>query len=416
MFDPYRYKVLLSGRGSGKSVHIAIALLWYASRSKVLVLCLREFMTSIADSSKAQLEQIIEMSGTSEHWYITKTEISHKIAGSRFVFKGIAHNTANIKSFAGADFAWVEECENITSESLELLIPTIRKERSQLIFSGNVKDRMAAIAQKFIENEPPENTVIICNSYLDNPYISKTLLTEANHMRDTNNALYRHIWLGEYLDVGNLIMCQNVVRGVVIPSASDKCIVGVDIARDGGDRTVICVRKGRAILEVYEYTTMDLPRLVHELHGVIKRFSPERINVDSTGHGSWVPDALKPFGVYSTAVCFSDSSRYSDKYNNTRTELYGLARDFFDNGGMIRPNDVGLERELRASYYTLDERNRPKLIPKKEMRVILGVSTDASDAFCLSLVCDGDMFRSTKVQEQLQSTRLNLDLMTAGMM
>lgn len=414
LFGVFRYIVLLSGRGSAKSTHIAIYLIWVASRSKVLVLCLREFMVSIADSSKAQLEYVIKQSGTESSWYITKTEIRHLVTGSRFVFKGIAHNTASIKSFAKADIAWVEECENITSESLEILIPTIREEGSRLIFSGNVKDRMQAVAQKFVENDPPESTVIISNSYLDNPLISKTLLKEAEHMKASNYALYRHIWLGEYLESGNLIICRNVVRGKHIHAASDKVVVGIDIARDGGDKTVICVRKGKIIAHMSEYATMDLPTLIHEVQGVIARWKPERINVDSTGHGAWVPDALRSYGIDVRAVCFAESAGDDRKYSNRRTELYGLAADYFEAGGMLRENDNDLERELIASYYVLDNKSRMKMVPKTEIKAKIGCSPDKADAFVLSLLCDGDMFRSTKAHDSIQSSMLSRDLYMAG--
>ena len=413
LFDNHRYKVLLSGRCSGKSVAIAIYLIWIASRVKVKVLCLREFMSSISESSMAQLLEVIEKSGTRSHWDVTKTEIVHIKTGSRFIFKGIRANVESIKSIPDVDLCWCEEASTLSQESLNILIPTIRKKNSQIIFSGNPKSRIEPLAQMFVENEPPPSTIIIANDYRDNPYVSNTLLVEAEHMKETNPEMYSHIYLGEYLDAANLIIIKNVVKGTLPVVISDKVIIGVDIARDG-DRTVICARKGKGIAELKSYPSMDLTNLVHELTGFINRHKPEQINVDSTGHGAWVPDALKAFNIYVKPINFAESSRYDTKYANMRTEIYGLASDFFDNGGKLRPNDIELERELEASYYTLDNHNRIKLIPKDEIKKRIGKSPDLADAFCLSLITSGDMFKSTKKLEEIQQQNLGSSLVTAG--
>lgn len=414
LFGKYRYKVCFSGRGSAKSTHIAIALIWYASRCKMKILCVREHLNSIKDSSKAQIELIIEQSGTMNQWTITNTEIIHKHTGSVFLFKGIATNYNSIKSIPDIDICWVEECETLSQESLNVLIPTIRKQNSQIWFSGNPKDRMQAVSQLFIENEPPPDTVIISNDYRDNPYISATLLAEAMHMRDSNPEMYSHVWLGEYLDTANMILVKNATRGEVPRLVSDKCVIGVDIARDGGDRTVICVRKGKNIEELLIFPTMELNLLTHQLQTLIFKHKPEQINVDSTGHGAWVPDGLKSTGVSVTSVSFNGSAKHADRYSNVRSELYGLAEKYFANGGKIRFNDIELERELEASYYTLDNKNRIALVPKTEIKKRIGKSPDIADAFCLSLLCVGDMFMSTVRADKIAMANHTSSLLKSG--
>ena len=159
LFDKYRYKVLLSGRSSGKSVAVATYLIWVASRCKVKILCVREFMDSISESSMAQILEVIDKSGTRSAWTITKTEIVHNTTKSRFIFKGIKTNPESVKSIPYIDLCWVEEANTLSKESLDILIPTIRKANAQIIFTGNPKDRMEALAQMFVENPPPPDTL-----------------------------------------------------------------------------------------------------------------------------------------------------------------------------------------------------------------------------------------------------------------
>jgi phage terminase large subunit len=405
LFSDKRYKVLLSGRGSGKSFHAAVALIWYASRVKTKILCLREFMNSIGDSSKEQIEEVIELSGTRDSWYITLKSITHKITGSTFIFKGLRNNYNSLKSIPNIDIAVIEECSGLTTESINALIPTIRKQGSQIWFLGNPKDRNDPVAAMFIEKGDRPDTILIANDYRDNPFISKTILEEAELMRLDNEILYKHIYLGEYLDTANLILVNNIRKATATRLSNAKVVIGVDIARDGGDRTVIYVRTGKCPADVKIYNNMDLPKLTHELQALITKYKPERINIDSTGHGAWCADGLKSYGIDVKTVNFASSSRKPEKYGNMRSELYALAGKYFEGGGVIRPQDNDLDTELSASYYTLDNKNRVCLIPKQEIKKMIGKSPDVADAFCLSLLCDGDMFTSTKVSDAIDEAR-----------
>lgn len=413
LFDKIRYKVLLSGRGSGKSFHAALALIWYASRFKMRILCLREFMNSIGDSSKAQIEQVIELSGTRDHWDITRTSITHKVTGSTFIFKGLRNNYNSLKSIPDIDIAVIEECSGLTSESLNALIPTIRKEGSQIWFLGNPKDRNDPVASMFIENGDRPDTVIIANDYRDNPFCSKTILEEAEQMRINNETLYKHIYLGEYLDTANLVLVNNVVKANTPRTTNARVIIGLDIARDGGDQTVAVVRTGKTIADIKTYDTMNLDRLVHEMQYLINKYHPERINIDSTGMGAWLPESLKNYNIDVRGINFASSPRNQKKYNNQRTEMYGLANEYFAGGGVIRPVDTDLDKQLSASYYTLDNKNRICLIPKPEIKKLIGSSPDVADAFCLSLICDGDMFTSS-VQKEMENALINRQLIDAS--
>lgn len=393
LYQNYRYKICQSGRGSSKSVSIATALLWYASRCKMKILCVREYMNSIAESSMAQLIQVIEWSDTVDSWYITKAEIVHKITGSRFIFRGVKSSPASIKSFPDLDIIWIEEAESISKESLDIILPTLRKEGSQLFVSGNNKSRLNAISQYFIVNEPPKGTVVITNSYLDNPFCSKDFIEQAEHMKSTNKPLYDYVYGGQYLDMSKLVLVNNVKTYDTMPlrRPDDIVVIGCDIARNG-DKTVIAVRIGRVVLPLLKYENMDLDKLIMELQGLIYKYSPNLVNVDSTGFGSFVPDGLKMANIKVNGINFACKARKEERYKNKRTELYGLINEFFEQGGVI-PNDVDLIEELEASFYDYDNNNRYALIPKDEIKPVLGRSPDSSDAVGLCMhTNDGKMF------------------------
>ena len=416
LWQAFRYKVLFSGRGSGKSAHLAIFLIWLASRAKIKILCLREFQVSIEESMKAEIEKWIELSGTRKDWICSLRYIKHKYTGSKFIFRGIRNNPKSIKSMTDIGCAVFEECEDATKESIDLLIPTLRLPGSFFIFAGNPKGRSCAVAQMFIENEPPPGTVVINNSYLDNPFCSPELIAEAEHLKATNPALYAHVWLGAYLETENLKMVPEILTGTPLIPPSAKTVIGCDTARTGGDRTCICVRRGTKVVELLEYPSMDKDLLVHTLTNLHLRYKPERINVDTTGHGSWCGDMLRNAGIKGVHdINFSSSATKDKDFSNKRTEMYSLPSEFFRRGGRIDANALTLIQELEASTYTLDLKNRMKRVPKDEIRKLLGGrSPDVADAFCLSLICDGDMIIDTRRIDNINRMHAANSLIEAG--
>jgi hypothetical protein len=117
-------------------------------------------------------------------------------------------------------------------------------------------------------------------------------------------------------------------------------------------------------------------------------------------------------------VNFAENARQTEKYHNRRTELAGLAVDFFSNGGCLPSSCRDIALELEAYEYTLDARRRIQLISKKEMKkkMKLGVSPDLADAFLLSLADPLGMFRLNTSVNALndKATLLSRELISAG--
>jgi len=387
--------VVFSGRGAGRSV----AATWIARRRKKRLLYVREYASSNDQSTKAQVEIVIDNMGINDEWHRANGELTHKKTGSIIFFRGLAINPNNVKSIPDIDWCTFEECEDAQEEHAEALRKTIRKEHSRMIWLGNPRLRSSYVAQLFIENEPPPRTCVIRNSYLDNPHLSQKAIREADHMKKTRPELYSHVFMGNYLDVGQCIMVQSVSYIAIKPvSPVDVCVFGVDIARDGGDKTVIAIRKGYNVIRVIPYDTMDLDTLVMTLKTLIYEHKPDYINVDSTGHGAWVPDALKSSGIKVTGINFASNARKKDVYANKRTELYGLVNEFFEAGGAIPRECRKLEDQLRASHYKLDADNRYQLLPKVEIKKMIGESPDESDAVGLCMVTpSGNIFQKSMI-------------------
>lgn len=197
LFQPYRYKVIKGGRGSGKSHSVAKILLIRAAESKRFVLCAREFQNSMADSvHKLLVEQINEL-GLKDFYKVTHDKITGS-NGSEFIFKGLWRNIESIKSIPGITDLWLEEAQTVSSLSWNVLIPTIREPGSEIWVTYNPVDEDDPTHVKFCGPDgPPDNALVIEANWRDNPWFPEVLRVEKDHMKRTNYELYLHVWEGE---------------------------------------------------------------------------------------------------------------------------------------------------------------------------------------------------------------------------
>lgn len=111
---------------------------------------------SISDSVIQLLADTIERYGYLSEFDVQKNRIYNLRTGAVFLFYGIKNNPTKIKSLEGIDICWVEEAENVSKESWEILIPTIRKAHSEIWVSFNPKNILDDTYQRFVVSPPQE--------------------------------------------------------------------------------------------------------------------------------------------------------------------------------------------------------------------------------------------------------------------
>ena len=196
LFEPKnsRYRVLYGGRGAGKSHSVARALLCKGVEKTLRILCAREFQTSIKDSvHKLLCDQIYNL-GLQAHYEITQTTIRGS-NGTEFIFAGIKNNINGLKSIEGIDYCWTEEANNITASSWSILIPTIRKENSEIWVTFNPELPTDETYKRFVIS-PPENAVVQKVNWNDNPWFPEVLDIERNTLKMRDFEAYQNVWEG----------------------------------------------------------------------------------------------------------------------------------------------------------------------------------------------------------------------------
>ena len=134
-----------------------------------------------------------------DQFTITNRNIFHNDTGSEFIFIGLERNVESIRSLEGADIVWIEEARTISAKSMEILLPTVRKAGSELIWCWNPELPTDPVDAYFRGPNPPPNSIVTEVSYLDNPFFDDTAMpAEMEKLRRDNPARWAHIWAGEY--------------------------------------------------------------------------------------------------------------------------------------------------------------------------------------------------------------------------
>jgi len=204
LFKPSRYKVLYGGRGGAKSWGIARALLIKGAKTQMRILCAREYMTSMRDSVHKLLSDQIQALGLLGFYEITQASIRGQ-NGTEFAFAGLKNNIANIKSYEGVDVCWVEEAQTVSRLSWNVLIPTIRKEKSEIWVSFNPELETDETYQRFVIH-PPADCISIKINWSDNPWFPETLRLEKDGLKDRDLEAYNQVWEG---------LCRQSVDGAI---------------------------------------------------------------------------------------------------------------------------------------------------------------------------------------------------------
>ncbi|MEE7505209.1 PBSX family phage terminase large subunit [Methylobacterium mesophilicum] len=204
LFEPARYKVAYGGRGGAKSWGFGRALLIMGAQRPLRVLCAREFQNSIAESAHALFAQQIDLLGLDGLYEVQEKRILGR-NGTEFIFKGLRHNVASVKSTEGVDICWVEEARTVSKTSWDVLIPTIRKEGSEIWISFNTELEEDETYQRFVKR-PPTGARVVKIGWEDNPWFPDVLRQEALDLKERDPVAYETVWGGN---------CKAVLDGAI---------------------------------------------------------------------------------------------------------------------------------------------------------------------------------------------------------
>lgn len=191
------------GRGSAKTRSFAKmtavrAYMWSKAEREGVILCGRQFMNSLNDSSMEEVKAAVRSEPwLEEHFDIGERYIRTKDGRITYKFAGLDRNIDSVKSTARILLCWVDEAEPVSEEAWSKLIPTLREEDSELWVTWNPEREGSPTHKRFRESKDSMHKVIEMN-WRDNPWFPAIL----NRVRLKDQAerpdSYRHIWEGGF--------------------------------------------------------------------------------------------------------------------------------------------------------------------------------------------------------------------------
>lgn len=205
LFEPARHKVAWGGRDGVKSWNFARALLVLGRARRLRIACARETMKSIEDSvHKLLVDQIATMDLGG--FYLPLKRYIRGRNGTTFSYHGLRDKSVhNIKSLESADILWVEEAQNVSKKSWNIVEPTIRKAGSEIWVSFNPELETDETYQRFVVHPPP-GCVTVKTTYRDNPFLSAESKRTIAHMKATDPDEFEHVYEG---------VCRAAVAGAI---------------------------------------------------------------------------------------------------------------------------------------------------------------------------------------------------------
>lgn len=158
--------------------------------------------------------------------------------------------------------------------------------------------------------------------------------------------------------------------------------MGIDVARFGGDRTILFPRQGLQAFKVVEMRDARTNEIADRAIRGKNRWECEREFVDDTGgFGAGVVDHMLLKGYNPQPVNFSQKAN-DGQYYNKRAEMYFEMAKWIKRGGAL-PYDAELIKELTTPFYYF-KNGQMILESKDDIKARLGYSPDKADALALT--------------------------------
>ena len=259
---------------------------------KVRVLVTREYLGSIAESTKAEIEEAITELELDHFFHITEKQIT-AVNGSKFMFKGLKNNINNIKSIAAVDIVLVEEAEGVSEICWDKLLPSIRPKSGKMIVIVifNPDSKLDATWRTWMENTP-ERTLITKTNYCDNKYFPAHLeRMRLNDLKTLPKRRYDKKWLGIPTGAeGDIIIDEIWLRAARFASRHEEWekvgpkVVAYDPAGQGKDNHAVAYADGNCVVEVDEWPlSPDLRVATNRAVSMLRKHEADDFTYDECG-------------------------------------------------------------------------------------------------------------------------------------
>jgi hypothetical protein len=402
--------------GGGKSM---LASLWLMTMclkyAGIRCLLGRTTLSALKQTSLNTLFEVLKMSGLESEKHYVYNGQSNTITfynKSEIILKDLEYKPSdpNFDSLAGieATCAVIEEASQVTRTAYNVVKSRLRFKLNEYNLVPKIlmttNPSQGFIKKEFylpyVEERLLPNIKFIPSLPLDNPHLPQSYLDMLNTLpSEQRKRLLMGDWnYNESLD--NLFDFDSITSSSFkhSPNPLDKKYICIDVARFGGDSTVISIWVGLTVVEIIRYKKIDGDTLYNHIKDLIGKHGihPSQVIADSDGVGGFLVDRLR-------CTSFVNNSRplHEQNFTNLKSQCYVKLSDMIKEGKIsINVMEPGIVDELTQQLMAIKLKDVEKdgkvgVIGKDEMKRILGVSPDIADSIFLRMYYEVKNLKST---------------------
>ena len=185
-------------------------------------------------------------------------------------------------------------------------------------------------------------------------------------------------------------MREDAPSGEGAPTAEDDAreplYIGVDVARFGDDKSVLCARRGQRVVAIKSFGRIDTMRVAGETALMARELGAEAIFVDEGGLGAGVVDRLRELNAPVQGIQFGRKAPHPTRFVNLRSEIFWELRRLINDHLIALPDDEELAAQLLSLRYDVSSSGQVVMESKRELRKKKLPSPDRADALALAFM------------------------------
>ena len=394
-----RHIAVMSAQGCGKTIVTNVGMLWRTFRhvrapTYVTAPTMRQATTVWMGSLRRQIDAAHPVIRKTVHVDNTKAtlckmngwEIHALTASKQEALQGHHHPHMTIL---------VEEASGVGLDIMEVIEGTSTERDNMVCMIGNPNSKASPLYPPFANQRRKWKQLQW--SGLDSPFVTEENLEYLRDKYGEDSDIYRVRGLGQWPkdDPGIVISLDEIEKCLKLDMREMSMLgkgvqqFGVDLARFGGDETVVFQRKGNAIVDWKFMSHVEPVEAMNWALSQMHEWSWREHNtyfvVDASGIGQGVVGEYHRRGLHTKEFHTQGTASLSNIYANAMTEAWFHVRDLMRAGKCYLPNDTRLIEQLSSRMYGFDTKNRLLIEPKKEYRKRTTLeSPDRADAFVLA--------------------------------
>ncbi len=391
-----------SGHGVGKSTAVALAAVWHVlmrvpsktvvtapTSSQLFDACFAE-MKNVAKRLKPPFDNLLELKSD---------RIELKSHPESTFISCRTSRAEQPEALAGVHSPSVlliaDEASGIPSSVFEAASGSMSGHSATTILTGNPTRNTGFFYDT--HNRLREDWYTMHVSCVDSPRVSEDFVEDMKRRYGEDSPAYHVRVLGNFPPseedtVIPVSLIEHAMANDIKVHEDTIAIWGLDVARQGGDASVLAKRQGPVIHPLTVWRNLDLMQLTGAVKAEYDAMPPSKrpaeIIVDSNGFGAGVLDRLRELGLPARGLNVSERAMAKDTYLNLRAEIWFKMKMYLEGMDVSLPRDDALYAELAAPRYHFTSAGKLQVESKDSMKKRGVASPDRADAVALSLAND----------------------------